>query len=236
MGASTRSCPHAVGGRKSLPPGEFRSGARKNESTKCRRVYMVKRTPTGICYSDNANALWGWAERFGGIPCLTHARPTPHPAHPSRGHLVALSQPWPSLPCSAVSPWPSRRTPRPRPPLRSTRSATVSSTRVRIAARSSRACGMRPRGRVRRRSPRLSAPRGAERGRLGYQPVPAAGRPQWEIWAPEFYDAQVLTVHRTATTNDDPALEASVQAVYRYRAVDNDRGASTASTWSRKPA
>lgn len=39
-------------------------------------------------------------------------------------------------------------------------------------------------------------------------------------WDPEFYDVQTLTVHHTATANDDPDPEATVRAIYRYHAVD----------------
>ncbi|MEX5295884.1 N-acetylmuramoyl-L-alanine amidase [Kocuria sp. CPCC 205268] len=49
----------------------------------------------------------------------------------------------------------------------------------------------------------------------------AAGK---EIWAPQFYDAQVTTVHHTATANDDPDPAATVRAVYRYHAVDQGFG------------
>lgn len=43
-------------------------------------------------------------------------------------------------------------------------------------------------------------------------------------WAPEFHPAQVLTVHHTATANDDPDPAATVRAIYRYHAVDNGWG------------
>lgn len=49
----------------------------------------------------------------------------------------------------------------------------------------------------------------------------AAGK---EVWAPQFYDAQVTTVHHTATTNDDPDPAATVRAIYRYHAVDQGFG------------
>ena len=45
-----------------------------------------------------------------------------------------------------------------------------------------------------------------------------------EVWKPDFYDAQVTTVHHTATTNNDPDPEATVRAIYRYHAVDNGWG------------
>ena len=45
-----------------------------------------------------------------------------------------------------------------------------------------------------------------------------------EVWPTEFYDAQTMTVHHTATENnpDDPA--ATVRAIYRYHAVDKGWG------------
>ncbi len=49
----------------------------------------------------------------------------------------------------------------------------------------------------------------------------AAGQ---ELWAPQFYDAQVTTVHHTATANDDPDPAATVRAIYRYHAVDQGFG------------
>ncbi|GAA1761258.1 Ig-like domain-containing protein [Kocuria aegyptia] len=49
----------------------------------------------------------------------------------------------------------------------------------------------------------------------------AAGK---EVWAPQFYDAQVTTVHHTATTNNDPDPAATVRALYRYHAIDQGFG------------
>lgn len=45
-----------------------------------------------------------------------------------------------------------------------------------------------------------------------------------EVWPPEFFDAQVMTVHHTATQNDDPDPAATVRAIYRYHAVDRGWG------------
>jgi hypothetical protein len=45
-----------------------------------------------------------------------------------------------------------------------------------------------------------------------------------EEWPTAFYDAQVMTVHHTATENDDPDPEATVRAIYRYHAVDQGWG------------
>ncbi|MDP8929881.1 MAG: Ig-like domain-containing protein [Actinomycetota bacterium] len=45
-----------------------------------------------------------------------------------------------------------------------------------------------------------------------------------EVWPPEFYDAQVMTVHHTATDNDDPDPAATVRAIYEYHAVDKGWG------------
>ena len=39
--------------------------------------------------------------------------------------------------------------------------------------------------------------------------------------APDFFDAQVMTVHHTATSNDDPDPEGTVRAIYAYHSVDN---------------
>lgn len=49
----------------------------------------------------------------------------------------------------------------------------------------------------------------------------AAGQ---EDWRPEFQEAQVMTVHHTATTNDDADPAATVRAIYRYHAVDQGWG------------
>jgi hypothetical protein len=43
-------------------------------------------------------------------------------------------------------------------------------------------------------------------------------------WAPEYYAAQKLTVHHTATANNDPDPAATVRAIYRYHAVDRGWG------------
>ncbi|MFH5823439.1 N-acetylmuramoyl-L-alanine amidase [Georgenia sp. AZ-5] len=43
-------------------------------------------------------------------------------------------------------------------------------------------------------------------------------------WPPEFHDTQVMTVHHTVTSNDDPDPEATVRAIYRYHAVDRGWG------------
>lgn len=45
-----------------------------------------------------------------------------------------------------------------------------------------------------------------------------------ETWAPQFYDAQVTTVHHTATSNNDPDPAGTVRAIYRYHAVDQGFG------------
>lgn len=45
-----------------------------------------------------------------------------------------------------------------------------------------------------------------------------------ERWRPEFHVAQVMTVHHTATRNDDPDPAATVRAIYRYHAVDQGWG------------
>jgi hypothetical protein len=45
-----------------------------------------------------------------------------------------------------------------------------------------------------------------------------------EIFPPAYYDAQVMTVHHTATTNDDPDPAGTVRAIYRYHAVDQGWG------------
>lgn len=45
-----------------------------------------------------------------------------------------------------------------------------------------------------------------------------------EIWPPAYYDAQKLTVHHTATKNDDADPVGTVQAIYRYHAVDRGWG------------
>jgi len=45
-----------------------------------------------------------------------------------------------------------------------------------------------------------------------------------EIWPAEHHPLQALTVHHTATTNDDPDPEATVRAIYRYHAVDQGWG------------
>ncbi|MFN2318080.1 MAG: N-acetylmuramoyl-L-alanine amidase, partial [Dermatophilaceae bacterium] len=43
-------------------------------------------------------------------------------------------------------------------------------------------------------------------------------------WDPEFHPVQALTVHHTATANDDPDPAATVRAIYRYHAVDQGWG------------
>lgn len=45
-----------------------------------------------------------------------------------------------------------------------------------------------------------------------------------ERWRPEFQQAQVMTVHHTATRNADPDPAATVRAIYRYHAVDQGWG------------
>jgi hypothetical protein len=45
-----------------------------------------------------------------------------------------------------------------------------------------------------------------------------------EIWPTEFYDVQTMTVHHTATKNDDPDPDATVRAIYRYHAIDREWG------------
>lgn len=39
--------------------------------------------------------------------------------------------------------------------------------------------------------------------------------------APDFFDAQVMTLHHTATGNDDPDPAGTVRAIYEYHTVDN---------------
>ena len=39
--------------------------------------------------------------------------------------------------------------------------------------------------------------------------------------APDFFDAQVITLHHTATSNDDPDPAGTVRAIYEYHTVDN---------------
>ncbi len=43
-------------------------------------------------------------------------------------------------------------------------------------------------------------------------------------WAPEYHPTQKLTVHHTATINDDGNAAATVRAIYRYQAVDRGFG------------
>jgi hypothetical protein len=45
-----------------------------------------------------------------------------------------------------------------------------------------------------------------------------------EIWPAEYFPAQKLTVHHTATTNGDPDPAATVRAIYRYHAIDRGWG------------
>ena len=45
-----------------------------------------------------------------------------------------------------------------------------------------------------------------------------------EIWPPEFFPVQTMTVHHTATKNDDPDPAGTVRAIYRYHAVDRGWG------------
>lgn len=45
-----------------------------------------------------------------------------------------------------------------------------------------------------------------------------------EVWPPAFHDVQTMTVHHTATKNDDTDPAATVRAIYRYHAVDNGWG------------
>jgi N-acetylmuramoyl-L-alanine amidase len=45
-----------------------------------------------------------------------------------------------------------------------------------------------------------------------------------EIWPPAYYPAQVMTVHHTATRNNDSDPAATVRAIYRYHAVDRGWG------------
>jgi hypothetical protein len=45
-----------------------------------------------------------------------------------------------------------------------------------------------------------------------------------EVWPPAHFPVQVATVHHTATKNNDPDPAATVQAMYRYHAVDNGWG------------
>jgi hypothetical protein len=45
-----------------------------------------------------------------------------------------------------------------------------------------------------------------------------------EVWPPEYFPAQALTIHHTVTANDDPDPAATVRAIYRYHAVDQGFG------------
>ena len=45
-----------------------------------------------------------------------------------------------------------------------------------------------------------------------------------EIWPTDFHPVQTMTVHHTATKNDDPDPAATVRAIYRYHAVDRGWG------------
>lgn len=45
-----------------------------------------------------------------------------------------------------------------------------------------------------------------------------------EVWPPEHYTPQTMTVHHTAGQNDDPDPEATVRAIYEYHAVDQGWG------------
>ena len=49
-------------------------------------------------------------------------------------------------------------------------------------------------------------------------------KPGNEIWPPAYYPAQTLTVHHTATRNNDADPAATVRAIYRYHAVDRGWG------------
>lgn len=60
--------------------------------------------------------------------------------------------------------------------------------------------------------------------------TPVVSRPVWGAdpslmtWAPEYQATQKLTVHHTATRNDDTDPAATVRAIYRWHAVDNKWG------------
>ena len=45
-----------------------------------------------------------------------------------------------------------------------------------------------------------------------------------EIWPAEFHPVQTMSVHHTATANDDPTPAATVRAIYRYHAIDRGWG------------
>jgi hypothetical protein len=45
-----------------------------------------------------------------------------------------------------------------------------------------------------------------------------------EVWPPAYYPAQVMTVHHTATRNNDADPAATVRAIYRYHTVDRGWG------------
>jgi hypothetical protein len=45
-----------------------------------------------------------------------------------------------------------------------------------------------------------------------------------ERWVPAYYPVQTLTVHHTATVNDDPDPAARMRAIYRYQAIDEKFG------------
>lgn len=74
-------------------------------------------------------------------------------------------------------------------------------------------------------------PRGAAHGA-----PPCRSRADWGAdesmmtWSPAYYDVQVLTVHHTATTNNDADPAATVRAIYRYHAVDMAGETSVTST------
>ena len=73
--------------------------------------------------------------------------------------------------------------------------------------------------------PRERAPRAA------FAATTVISRAGWQAdeslmtWAPQYYEpAQKITVHHTATTNNDPDPAATVRAIYRYHSVDRKFG------------
>ncbi|WP_322734548.1 peptidoglycan recognition protein family protein [Streptomyces ferrugineus] len=67
---------------------------------------------------------------------------------------------------------------------------------------------------------------------VGYLSRPAWGadeskrfKPDGSVNSPEtYYPLQIITVHHTATPNDDPDPAATVRAIYEYHAITNDWG------------
>lgn len=72
--------------------------------------------------------------------------------------------------------------------------------------------------------------RGSTRGAAAAASTPVTARAEWGAdeslmtWQLDYYAAQKLTAHHTATANDDPDPAATVRAIYRYHAVDRGWG------------